>query len=352
MQGPITIVLGSKDMAIVKEAFNNDLTPEATGSVQAVVNGSNLDLTTSISGTGGSTGHLTYELYFYEDSGSGGNNVVTLTAGETINGATVPVPVFIENGEFLSEIKIPQTSGNIGHTPYGSLWKGQTFTTDATTNRISQIDLYLIRTNFPSGNFTVSIYATSGGLPTGLPLGTKTMLAMDIGYSRYEWYPFLFEDVISVTPNTQYAIVFNSVNGNSSNFIMARGMNSNIYGGGTYVESDNSGGSWQSRIDSEITFNIYGYTDTGSIGQVFKSSAGDITKLKYTGFAISNATLNDSAEIQTSGVVDGFTGLTIGKNYYIQNIAGTIGKLKGINEILVGIAVSTTELLIQNKYSF
>ncbi len=51
-------------------------------------------------------------------------------------------------------------------------------------------------------------------------------------------------------------------------------------------------------------------------------------------------------EVQITGVVGGFSGLTEGEEYYLTNTTGVIGTTPGTNTVLVGKAISTTELLI------
>lgn len=50
--------------------------------------------------------------------------------------------------------------------------------------------------------------------------------------------------------------------------------------------------------------------------------------------------------VQTKGIVEGFSGLDAGKFYYLSDTAGDISTAPGTYEKLVGIAISTTELLI------
>lgn len=80
--------------------------------------------------------------------------------------------------------------------------------------------------------------------------------------------------------------------------------------------------------------------------EVYACDANDTSKLEFIGFAISNSTDGNSIQIQNNGIVSGFTGLDIGKKYYIQDDQ-TIGTSVGTYDVLVGIAVSATQLLIQ-----
>lgn len=81
--------------------------------------------------------------------------------------------------------------------------------------------------------------------------------------------------------------------------------------------------------------------------EFYSCDANDTNALKFVGFAISNGTDGGAMNVQFSGVVSGFTGLQEGEKYYVQDTAGTIGTTIGTYEVLVGIAISETELLIQ-----
>ena len=81
--------------------------------------------------------------------------------------------------------------------------------------------------------------------------------------------------------------------------------------------------------------------------ELYACDANDNTKYKFIGFVTSNSTNGNPINFQASGVVGGFSALDEGEKYYVQDTAGTIGTSPGTQEILVGVAISTTELLIQ-----
>ena len=87
------------------------------------------------------------------------------------------------------------------------------------------------------------------------------------------------------------------------------------------------------------------YQDT-SDNKVYACDANVATKIEFLGFAIENGEDTDEKYVQLVGIVKGFTGLDEGEKYYVQNTVGTIGKLRGDYGILVGRAISATELLI------
>ncbi len=82
-----------------------------------------------------------------------------------------------------------------------------------------------------------------------------------------------------------------------------------------------------------------------SSGNVIRCDADDANKLNFHGFCTNNTISTSLATVQTSGVVHGFTGLTIGSDYYVQDDK-SIGTSVGSNTVLVGVAISATELLI------
>jgi len=79
--------------------------------------------------------------------------------------------------------------------------------------------------------------------------------------------------------------------------------------------------------------------------EFYACDADDTDKLNFIGFAISNSTDGNSIDIQFEGIMKGFTGLSEGVKYYVQNDK-TIGTTPGTYKILVGMAISTTEILI------
>ena len=97
---------------------------------------------------------------------------------------------------------------------------------------------------------------------------------------------------------------------------------------------------------SGTTLPVAVYQDT-SDNEFYACDANDTTKLVFTGFGITDGTDGNDIDIKYSGIVSGFTGLAEGTKYYVQDDK-TIGTSVGTYEILVGIAISETELVIQH----
>lgn len=86
------------------------------------------------------------------------------------------------------------------------------------------------------------------------------------------------------------------------------------------------------------------YYDTAD-NTVKVCDGNDTAKLNFLGFAIESVSSTESVKVQVSGIVNGFTSLVEGSYYYVQDDK-TIGIDIGTTSILVGIAISETELLI------
>lgn len=81
--------------------------------------------------------------------------------------------------------------------------------------------------------------------------------------------------------------------------------------------------------------------------EFYACDGNDTAAMKFLGFAISNGTDGAAMTVQFTGVVSGFSALDEGEKYYLSDTVGTIQNTIGTNEVLVGVAISTTELLIQ-----
>jgi len=89
------------------------------------------------------------------------------------------------------------------------------------------------------------------------------------------------------------------------------------------------------------------YQDS-SDGEWYNAEADNLTKLGFAAFAITDGTDGNDFQLQYDGVVSGFSGLTQGELYYLQD-DGSIGTETGTYVVPVGRAISATELVIQTN---
>lgn len=267
------------------------------------------------------------------------------TSGETINGATLPTPILIEQGTLETDLKITtSTSTSATHTDlYGAKWWGQTFTLDADTNRIDKISIYSQATD--TFTATVYLYATSGGLPTGVALASKSVNFTIQG--SMTWNEFTFASPVTVTPSVVYAIAVSVPDGGVGTRLDWDYNNAGGYANGQSFYSSDSGGTWNADASNDNDLKVYGGF-LGTTGSIYQSDANNVNRVFFHGFAVSNSTVGNDIIVQFGGIVTGFSGLSIGENYYVSDTRGTIQTSAGSTSLKVGIALSATKLLLTN----
>jgi len=260
------------------------------------------------------------------------------TAGEDI---TAGEALIIGDG---STYETTQTTEDSGGSITNSTWVGQTFNIKGV--EIVNVKLSM-RNNQPSDKTaTVSIRATSSGLPTGADLGSVD-LVIATGAAYLE-RTFTFATPIEVTPNATYALMVRNSDGSVINY---KYNSSSVYSGGTRVDSTDTGSSWSAVAAEDLYFKITETTSTA--GSIYLADASNgISPIFYTNF-IGSAAATVSASAEVPIVISGSsvyqTGLSIGSIYYLSNTPGAIASSAGDNSKKVGISLSATELLILNS---
>ena len=155
-------------------------------------------------------------------------------------------------GEYV--LKISQTQYQFVEYIYGSYWKAQTFT-PASSFSIKKVALYLEKTGSPTTDIIVSIRATSGGKPTGNDLTSGIISPSSVGGSL-SWVECVFDESYNLENGVMYAIVVGASEQDSGNHCKWANSNSDVYGGGSYQESNNGGTSWSS-LSTDFAFKVY-----------------------------------------------------------------------------------------------
>lgn len=274
-------------------------------------------------------------------------NSATLTFAETINGSSTPQAVVVGNADTPNIVAASHiVATDAAQDAYDANYFGQTFTLDAYTTRISRLELNFHKVGSPTGSVTIEIRATSGGLPTGAALASKSYTAANMPTltSTDKFFTVDFATPATVTAGGVYAVVIGGLDGDASNLARVRVKNSDVYAGGQAVSSTDSGSSWSGAAQDWV-FRVYGY-EAKTAAQVYKADADNANRLTFAGFTKDNVSASATGKVITTGIVPGFTGLTAGVRYYLSDTAGSIATTAGTNRVEVGTAVSTTELLI------
>lgn len=199
--------------------------------------------------------------------------------------AVPALTAFADDPDPMYEAYNPSVGTNLDYGfMTGTRWEAQTFT--ATSNhQISSVKIRAYKVNSP-GTLTVSIRATSGGVPTGSDLSTAGTFDTSSGFPTSDpggWVQINLGSPCSVTNGLKYAIVCR-VSGSGSNSVRWIKINYNPYNAGTRFWSTNSGSSWSSETigsatDGDMLFEIWGpqadqtppvttKTDTGTQGNI------------------------------------------------------------------------------------
>lgn len=219
-----------------------------------------------------------------DDGGVGTYTGSAWTFNRDINGDTVNEDCYdlLDAGDFLFAcIESPATStvvdsyasGDDGYAElYGANWEAQTFLTSSAYT-IAQVGLKLRRVGSP-GTVTVSIRATTAGVPSGSDLASGTTngnkLTADAGG---EWKKITLTTPYDLVTATTYAIVVRATGGSATNTIRWRADTSSpTYTNGSRCTSTNSGTDWTADTTDDFMFRTYANADCC----IFRSPDGTV----------------------------------------------------------------------------
>lgn len=206
-------------------------------------------------------------------------------------------------------------------------------------NYIGKVQCNMFKNGSPTDNVTVSIQADSGGEPDGTPLASAT-----VSYTAISgWVDFEFSSPIFLSSGTTYWVVAERTGSlNTSNYYRWYNSTSSVYANGNQAIYQAS--AWSDEAAKDNALKLVEYTMAGKVYPADSDNA-DLSDT-FIGFATAAASAGASVTFQFGDVMDGFTSLTPGAVYYTNATAGDIGTSAGSNTKKVGIAISSTKLLI------
>jgi hypothetical protein len=130
----------------------------------------------------------------------------------------------------------------------------QSFTVGGSNIELSGAMLFLQKQGSPTGNLTVSIYANSGGLPTGAALAQITVAASSLPATGAE-VDFSFDNAaqIELTASTTYHLAIEYSAGDATNYIQV-GTDSSSHSHGGVASVLN--GSWAADTSQDMIFAV------------------------------------------------------------------------------------------------
>jgi uncharacterized repeat protein (TIGR01451 family) len=185
---------------------------------------------------------------------------------------TSPGDVILLNAPAINQQSTTLGTSGVGITT--TTWGGQSFT-PSVTGQLTRVDINL----FCSGctgttpNLTLSLRATSGGLPTGADLASATITGFNNGAAVF--YAATFATPPTLTAGTQYALVIRpTTNPSPGTYALTRSGTStagaDVYAGGTRLAGATSGTVWSipltGGVSTDAGFKIYIQTGFSASG--------------------------------------------------------------------------------------
>jgi hypothetical protein len=174
------------------------------------------------------------------------------------------------------------TIGSNGASFGATTFAGQTFT-PAVTGSLAAVDVNLFcfgcSGTFP--NLTLSVRATSGGLPTGADLATTTIPGFNSGAATY--YTGTFASPPTLTAGTRYALIIRPVsNPSAGNYAITRSggasTGADVYAGGDRISDNGTSGAgpWVTPLTGGVAtdcgFRTYMKTAFAAAGNLVSSN--------------------------------------------------------------------------------
>jgi len=278
---------------------------------------------------------------FMSNSPQLSNGGIIATAGENITAQDIAFLATQDSRRFAYFDAVTTTETINTNTSF----RAQTFTISAGCNRLRRIGFYVNQGSNPAGTLVGRLYATSAGVPVGPSLATIfSNLA-----SQFKGSAIQGDVDLAVTPGDTYAIVLDvsGVTLGGSDTLSYYYGPSGYTGGSRFTGTSLS--SWTADTANDYAFFAEFQFENGKVFRYESTTALNTGKLLLSPDSVASGASGVFKEID--GVLGGFSGLTPGTKYYTSTT--TYGALSTIatDNILLGVAISATQILIDDSMS-
>jgi len=259
---------------------------------------------------------------------------VSYPLGEAFTGATSPQPAVLLD-DLQQSISDTNTAFGAAGSPMVAIK-----VIPRTTVTIASVISEMVRGTDPGTNMTVEIQTDTAGVPSGTPItnGTSGTVATSTLNTWYKTTTFTFASPPTLTAGTTYHFVYKTSATNANQITMLGLTNAKKYA--SFVGSSNNGASWSTNAIVPV---LKVTTGGGSSYSLWQSDGdGNLLVSGFNGFVTSTGSAGATGTFVKTGNLAGFTGLTTGADYYVQNAIGTIGTTK--QGCFVGRATSATQI--------
>ena len=200
------------------------------------------------------------------------------------------------------------TAGTTTGTGFGTpAWTGQTFI-PAVTGLLAKADIQLFCNGCGATppNLTLSVRATSAGLPTGADLASTTVPGSAFASGASTLFTATFGSPATLSSGTQYALILRPVSAPAGSGYFWIRSSPSTYANGSRVLSADSGATWSADTTRDYNFKTYMQTGFAPSGNLISSPkdanpSGSITPIWTTLSWNASTPANTSLQFQVAG---------------------------------------------------
>ena len=230
---------------------------------------------------------------------------LTGVASATLDLNATPGSIGLSNAPAVDQLN---TAGTTTGTGFGTPnWTGQTFIAGVSGSLVkADFTLFCSGCGATPPDLTLSLRATSGGLPTGADLATASVPGSTFGSGASVTYAATFAAPASVTAGTQYALVLRPVSAPAGSGYFWIRSSPSTYANGSRVLSADSGATWSADTTRDFNFHTFvqvGYAASGTFVSAPKDSnpSGGLTPIWSTLSWNAALPANTSLQFQVAG---------------------------------------------------
>mgnify|MGYP001578046293 CR=1 FL=1 len=277
----------------------------------------------------------------YADS-VGGTVKLQMTAGQKLMART---PAFVASSTITGDDQ-GNPDGATANTTCQIGANGERAAQGFKVSRMSlatSAQLLLKQIGTPTDSITVEIQTDSAGLPSNTAVASTSTAPIMVGadYASTTW---TFIDPVVLAPNTQYWLVFKCNVTNNTNYYGFRyNSTGNPYADGPYAYWN--GSIWTTGANADIQFFVN--AENIELDRVYAANgANSMTASTTIGFINGETASSSLATLTIGGAMSGFSGLATAGWQWLQNNSTSTGATAGTFPYRMGIAVSSTTILL------
>jgi hypothetical protein len=225
----------------------------------------------------------------------------------TIDLTTSPGDVKLTNAPSVDQQNQAGTTTGTGFGTPAPAWTGQTFIAGVTGQLVkTDITLFCNGCGATPPNLTLSVRATSAGLPTGADLASTTVPGSTFASGAITSFQASFGSPATLTSGTQYALILRPVSVPAGSGYFWIRSSPSTYAGGSRVITGDSGATWSADTTRDYNFRTYmytGYAPSGTLSSSIRDAnpAGGITPIWSTMSWNATTPANTSVKFQVAG---------------------------------------------------